>query len=98
MNNLENADRVHIHLAPAGVNGPVVAWLYPGGPPASLLEGKTNGMLASGVITEENLLGPLAGESFEALISAMEGGAAYVNVHTTKNPGGEIRGQISANN
>lgn len=55
-------------------------------------------MLASGVITEENLLGPLAGESFEALISALEGGAAYVNVHTTKNPGGEIRGQISANN
>jgi CHRD domain len=29
-------------------------------------------------------------------IAAIERGGAYVNVHTAKNPGGEIRGQIAA--
>lgn len=29
-----------------------------------------------------------------ATLKAMQTGAAYVNVHTAKNPGGEIRGQI----
>jgi CHRD domain len=29
-----------------------------------------------------------------AIETALETGKAYVNVHTGKNPGGEIRGQI----
>jgi hypothetical protein len=32
----------------------------------------------------------------EATISKIESGNAYVNVHTAKNPGGEVRGQIAA--
>ena len=31
----------------------------------------------------------------EAAVTAIEKGQAYVNVHTAKNPGGEIRGQIA---
>jgi hypothetical protein len=31
-----------------------------------------------------------------AQVAKIEAGAAYVNVHTQKNPGGEIRGQIKA--
>jgi hypothetical protein len=30
----------------------------------------------------------------KALIAALESGGAYVNVHTAKNPGGEIRAQV----
>jgi hypothetical protein len=30
----------------------------------------------------------------KATIKALESGTAYVNVHTTKNPNGEIRGQV----
>ena len=30
----------------------------------------------------------------KAVIAALEGGKAYVNVHTGKNAGGEIRGQV----
>ena len=30
----------------------------------------------------------------KAVVSALEGGDAYVNVHTAKNAGGEIRGEV----
>lgn len=93
VNNLENTLQSHIHIGPAGVNGPVVVFLYPeGGPPPQLIEGSFSGKLASGTITEEDII--LAGQTFESLLEAMRTGNAYVNVHTTAFPGGEIRGQI----
>jgi hypothetical protein len=95
--NIENVTMAHIHLAPAGVNGPVVAWLYPSGPPPQLIPGPFNGVLAQGVITSTNLVGPLLGESLSDLMDAIIAGNAYVNVHTQQFPGGEIRGQIWGN-
>lgn len=85
----------HIHLAPAGVNGGVVVWLYPeDGPPPQLIEGRFGGVLATGVITSEDLVGDLAGATLADLVAAMREGGTYVNVHTVANPPGEIRGQI----
>ncbi len=97
--NIENVRMAHIHLAPAGVNGGVVAWLYPSSAPPVLIEGKVNGVLAEGVITEADVVGALAPEDepFKALIAAIKAGNTYVNVHTTAYGGGEIRGQISGN-
>lgn len=92
--NIQNVTMAHIHLAPAGVNGPVVAWLYPSAPPAQLIPGRSAGVLATGVITEANLVGPLAGMSMSALVDALSGGNAYVNIHTSQFPPGEVRGQI----
>lgn len=87
---LDNALASHIHLAPAGENGAVVAFLF--GPAAP--GGRFNGVLATGTITAQDLIGPLAGTSLADLIAAIEAGNAYVNVHTIANTGGEIRGQI----
>ncbi len=95
--NLENVRMAHIHLAPAGSNGGVVAWLYPSAPPPVLLPGTTNGILAEGVIKQTDLRGVLAGQPLSMLIDAMLTDNAYVNVHTVAFPGGEIRGQISGN-
>ena len=92
--NIENVHMSHIHLAAPGVNGAVVVWLYPDGPPPVLIEGRTQGTLATGTITSADLVGPLAGMTLADLVAAMEAGGAYVNVHTEQNPGGEIRGQI----
>jgi hypothetical protein len=92
--NLDSLHMSHIHLAPVGENGGVVVWLYPSAPPAMLIEGTTNGILAEGVITEANLVGGLAGKPLSALIGKMVADSAYVNVHTRAFGGGEIRGQI----
>jgi hypothetical protein len=105
--NIENVNQAHIHQAAAGVNGPIVAWLYPAGPPAAAPgAGRTDGILGEGSITAASLVGPLAGQPLSALVAALNGGNAYVNVHTNDGagasntgpgdfPGGEIRGDVS---
>lgn len=92
--NIENVLMAHIHNAPAGENGGVVAWLYPSSPPPELIPGRTQGVLAEGTITEDDLVGGLGGQSLEALIEEIKAGNTYVNVHTSQNPAGEVRGQI----
>lgn len=91
---IDNVLMAHIHLAAPGVNGPVVLWLYPDAPPPVLIPGEFNGVLASRVVTSANLVGPLAGMTLADLMNEMANGNAYVNVHTSQFPGGEIRGQI----
>ena len=88
--NIEDVEQAHIHLAPAGVNGPVVAFLF--GFVAGGVD--VNGELASGTIVAGDLVGPLAGRPLSELITAIESGGAYVNVHTVAHKGGEIRGQL----
>lgn len=105
--NIENVFMSHIHRGPAGSNGPVVVWLYPAPDQQAPLPipGRHDGVLATGVIRAENLVGPLAGQPLSALVEAIQAGNAYVNVHTNDfiappntgpgdYPGGEIRGQI----
>ena len=84
----------HIHLQAPGANGPIVVWLYPPAPPPQLIPGRFDGVLAEGTFTAANLMGPLAGMSLEDLVAEMRAGNTYVNIHTTANPGGEVRGQI----
>jgi Cu/Zn superoxide dismutase len=88
---LEDVLFAHIHLAPAGSNGPVVAFLA--GPFIPPLD-RANGRLARGAITAGDLVGPLAGQPLADLINAMEDHNTYINVHTSQYPDGEVRGQI----
>lgn len=92
--NIRNVLMAHIHKAPPGENGLVAVWLYPSAPPPQLIEGRTQGVLAEGVITADDLVGPLDGESLGAPVDVLRAGDGYVNVHTTQNPGGEVRGQV----
>lgn len=86
--NIDNVTASHFHLVPAGSNGGAVAFLFSG--PAS----NPNGVLTEGVITEADLLGPLNDADFKDLINEIRAGNIYVNVHSTKFPGGELRGQL----
>lgn len=96
--NIENVTMAHIHLAPPGVPGPIVVWLYPSEPPfaPTPIPGFSNGPLASDTIIAGDLVGPLAGGTLDDLLDEIRAGNAYVNVHTVQNGPGEIRGQIPA--
>lgn len=95
--NIENVTQSHIHCGAAGVAGPVVVFLFgfvPGGV-------STDGILAEGTITNADIIArpdsdacPGGVANFNELLAHMRAGTAYVNVHTTQNPAGEIRGQI----
>jgi Predicted membrane protein len=90
---LENIRRVteaHIHLGRPGQNGPIVAYLFgPNRRGISFGRG-----VITGVLSNRDLVGPLRGGTIRQLIREIERGNAYVNVHTRRNPDGEIRGQI----
>ncbi|MFV0593348.1 MAG: CHRD domain-containing protein [Draconibacterium sp.] len=97
VDSLENVLMSHIHLAPAGQNGPVVVWLYPTPSFPALPPGMASGILAEGIITDVDLTGPMTGMTLAELVDVFYTGGAYVNVHTSQNKGGEIRGQIKGN-
>lgn len=89
--NVEDVVAAHIHRGGYGVNGPVVATLYTAAPGG----GRTHGRLTEGTITPGDLVGPFAGSTdFDFFIDELHLDSLYVNVHSEKFPGGEIRGQL----
>lgn len=102
VHNIHNVVSAHLHMAPRGMNGPVVAFLLTPQPPGG---GPVDGTLAEGEIEFDDLVGPLEGQSFSVLIEALRTSGIYVNVHTNDGvdppntgpgdfPNGEIRGQV----
>jgi len=90
----------HIHLAPPGANGPIVASFIPDTAGfranGALISTPINveGVLVRGTITAADLVGPLDGQPLKALIDAINSGNTYFNVHTSLHQPGEIRGLI----
>ena len=79
----------HIHVGAAGTGGPVVVNFAPPVP-------ASNDFGFSGTVKDtEFVLRPDQGiRSADDMFQAILGGNAYVNVHSSVNPGGEIRGQL----
>ena len=71
---------------------PAYSMLLMSGPPT----GAVNGQLSKGTITSADLQGPLTGKHISDLVKLLKTGGAYINVHTSKNQDGEIRGQVSS--
>ena len=85
--NLTNPTSAHIHSGATGATGPVRVTLFSGGGTTTT---PMNGELVEGTFTSSDV----QGIGFEALLDELRNGTAYVDVHTTAFPDGEIRGQI----
>jgi hypothetical protein len=87
--------QAHIHLGQRNFPGGVSVFLCGGGDkPACPFPGGT----VSGTIDPADVIGPsgqgIEAGAFDELIRAMRAGFTYANVHSSRFPGGEIRGQI----
>jgi hypothetical protein len=92
--------QAHIHLGGRHQSGGISAFLCsnlgngPAGTPACPAAPGT----VQGTITAAAVIGPsgqgIAAGEFDELVAAIRAGVTYANVHSTKYPGGEIRGQI----
>jgi hypothetical protein len=80
----------HIHVGGTGVAGPVVINFTV--PTTASNDFRIAGSArASDVVARQ----PQGVNTFEDLVQALATGHGYVNVHTSVNPGGEIRGQLA---
>jgi hypothetical protein len=86
--NIQDVTAGHIHSSKQGENGPIVVTLFKNDSP-------TNEVSETGSITADKLEGPMAGKQLTDLVTAMNNGDTYVNIHTEQNPNGEIRGQTT---
>ena len=84
----------HIHIGAATANGPVVLPFTNQAPPHA-----TAGAF-SGTLTNADIIGQAATglTDISQIAALIEAGNAYVNIHTSTFPGGEIRGQLAVEN
>lgn len=94
--------QAHIHFGQKGVNGGIVVFLCTnlGNGPAGTQTCPAGGGTITGTIGPANVSNPtevqgIAPGEFDEIVKAIRGGVAYVNVHTTKFTGGEVRGQLA---
>ena len=102
-----NVQQAHIHLGQRGVNGGITVFLCTnlGNGPAGTQPCPPSPATITGTIDADDVSPPIpatqaarnqgldTGE-FAELVRAIRAGTTYANVHSTKFPGGEVRGQL----
>jgi hypothetical protein len=101
--------QAHVHLGQRGVNGGISVFLCgnaPTVPPAEVPQPPAcppSPATVTGTLTAANIIGPAAQgivptsateNEFDELVAMLRSGRTYANVHTSKFPSGEIRGQV----
>lgn len=102
--------QAHIHLGQRGVNGGITVFLCTnlGNGPVGTQPCPPSPATITGTITAADVSPPIPATAaaraqgldtgeFAELIRAIRAGVTYTNVHSSKFPGGEVRGQIDDN-
>ena len=98
-----DVQQAHIHVGQRSVNGSVSVFLCQteaspdptGLAPRCPPSGKVTGTLQAANMIEGPIVGQgIAPGEFEELVAAIRAGVAYVNVHSSTFPAGEVRGQM----
>jgi CHRD domain len=96
----------HIHVGQMSVNGGISVWLCQSATnvapvattPTCANPPSEDEAEAAGTLTAADVIGPtgqgIAATEFAELVRAIRAGSAYANVHSSKFPAGEVRGQI----
>lgn len=94
--------QAHIHVGQRSVNGGISVFLCQTASnpdPTGLAPTCPASGVVNGTLTAANVIGPggqgVAAGEFAELLAAMRGGVAYINVHSSTFPGGEVRGQLT---
>jgi hypothetical protein len=90
IDDIASVTQAHIHSGAAGVNGPVRVFLFRPATPGAFVSASDTAILSSGSFTAADV----STISIDTLLAEMRAGTAYVNVHTSAFPGGEMRGQV----
>jgi len=80
----------HIHVGPVGVAGPIILD-FPATIPGRTGDFSLSFRLSATALRQQVAQGVI---TMEDAIQSIVGGNSYVNIHSTANPGGEIRGQL----
>lgn len=98
-----DVQQAHIHVGQRSVNGAVSVFLCQteaspdptGLAPRCPQSGQVSGTLQAANMIEGGIVNQgIAPGEFAELVQAIRSGVAYVNVHSSKFPGGEVRGQL----
>jgi CHRD domain-containing protein len=93
---LGNIIGAHIHVAPSGANGPIRVVFIPSLTSTTVILPASEAIAVGEGILTSGSFGPgdVRTISFDQLVSDIRAGNTYCNVHTTRFPGGEIRGNF----
>ena len=92
---ISNADNIlgaagaHLHCAPEGSNGPVVAFIA-----GAFTPGYDGSVQLRATLNDSNITNVTCGATIADLVESMLDGQVYLNVHSAAWPGGVIRDQV----
>ena len=82
-------NNAHFHVAPVGISGPTVVNI-----PFNANESNDFRLSGSATSANLNVRADQGIRSWDDIMQSLTGGQTYLNIHTTVNGGGEIRGQV----